>query len=278
MSRRKGFFYRWLTREAVSPDHADYLYGLRKRAISIKFFQILIIVLLFTTWELLSHFGVINTFLVSQPSKILSLLVKMTQNGQLLNHIGVTVTENIIGFISGTLLGTLIAIILWWFEYLYDLLEPYIVILNSIPKVALGPVIIVWMGNGPQAIIVMALLISVIVTIMMMINGFREVEGNLVKLLSTLGASKKQVLFKVILPASIPTIFSALKVSVGLSMVGTIVGEFLVSKAGLGYLIVYGGQVFNLHLVMMSIILLCLIAGLMYYIIVKLEQLVIKWR
>ncbi|MFW6377469.1 MAG: ABC transporter permease, partial [bacterium] len=210
--------------------------------------------------------------------RIWNLFIEMCNDGRLYTHIRVTLVEHLIGFSSGTLLGTLIAIMLWWSDYLFDLLEPYLIILNSIPKVALGPVIIVWLGNGSTAIIVMALLVSIIVTIIMLTGGFREVENNKIKLLHTLGANKKQVLFKVILPASVPNIFSAIKVGVGLSLVGTIVGEFLVSKAGLGYLIVYGGQVFNLHMVMASIIILCIIAGLMYYLIVLLEKMIVKWR
>lgn len=271
-------FYHLLTKNAKTPDHANFLYSLRKRQISIRILQLLILVLIFTVWELLGHFGLINTFLMSQPSKIFNLFIKMCYNGQLFEHIKITIIEDIIGFSTGTILGTFIAIILWWSDYLYRLFEPYLIILNSIPKVALGPVIIVWLGNGPQAIIFMALTVSIVVTIIMLINGFREVEESKIKLLQTLGANKKQILYKVVLPASIPTIFAALKVSVGLALVGTIVGEFLVSRAGLGYLIVYGGQVFNLHLVMMSIIVLSIMAGLMYYLIILLEKIVIKWR
>jgi len=270
--------YKLLTKGAQTEDHAEYLYKLRMRNISIRMLQITILISIFVAWEIMGRQGWINTFLMSQPSKILNLLVKMLENGEIIRHIKITLIEDLIGFCGGSILGIIIAILFWWSNYLFDLLEPYIVILNSIPKVALGPVIIVWMGNGPQSIILMALLISIIVIIMMLINGFHEVEKNKIKLLQTMGASKKQILFKVILPASIPTIFSALKVSVGLSLVGTIVGEFLVSRAGLGYLIVYGGQVFNLHMVMVSIIILSIMAGLMYYIIIIFEKIIVKWR
>lgn len=274
----KKLLFTWFSRGALTEDHAQFLYDLRKRWFSIRVIQVTILIAFFITWELLGYYEYINTFLMSQPSKIWNLFIEMCQSGRLYEHIKITLIENIIGFSSGTILGTIIAILLWWSDYLFNLLEPYLIVLNSIPKVALGPVIIVWMGNGPTAIIVMALAVSIIVTIIMLINGFREVEENKVKLLETLGASKRQVLTKAILPASIPTIFAAVKVSVGLSLVGTIVGEFLVSKAGLGYLIVYGGQVFNLHLVMLSIIVLSIIAGLMYYLIVLLEKMIIKWR
>ena len=273
-----NFIYQWLTQDAETKAHGVFLYNRRKRQISIRLFQVSILVFFFGLWEVAAHMEWINTFLMSQPSQIWHTFTDMVLNGKLFHHLQVTMTEHMIGFVSGTIMGTLIAIALWWSEYLYNLFEPYIVILNSIPKIALGPVIIVWLGNGPQAIIAMSLLISIIVTIMMLINGFQEVEENKVKLLKTLGASKRQILFKVILPASIPTIFSALKVGVGLSLVGTIVGEYLVSKAGLGYLIIYGGQVFNLHLVMMSVLLLSIIAGLLYYLILLLENWIVKWK
>lgn len=162
--------------------------------------------------------------------------------------------------------------LLWWSDFLAEVLDPYLVVLNSLPKIALGPIIIVWFGAGPPAIITMALLISVIVTILGVYTGFAQVDQDKIKLLKTFGATKLQVLQKVILPASIPTVVSALKINVGLSWVGVIVGEFLVSRAGLGYLIVYGGQVFRLDLVMTSVIILGLAAALMYQGVVYLER------
>ncbi|HOL16947.1 MAG TPA: ABC transporter permease subunit, partial [Bacillota bacterium] len=160
-----------------------------------------------------------------------------------------------------------------WSDFLAKVLDPYLVVLNSLPKIALGPIIIVWFGAGATAIIVVALLISVIVTILGVYNGFAQVDPDKVKLLKTFGATRLQVLQKVILPASIPTIIAALKINVGLSWVGVIVGEFLVSRAGLGYLIVYGGQVFRLDLVMTSVIILSIAAALMYQGVVYLEKL-----
>lgn len=274
----KKFLKNILTRDAVSKEHGLYLYNIRKKNIIIKTLQLSFLIITIILWETLAHKEVINSFLMSQPSKIYNMFVEMLISGEIYHHIKITLIENLIGFLSGTLIGMLIAIMLWWSNFLYKLCEPYLIILNSIPKVALGPVLIVWLGNGPISIIMMALLVSVIVTIIMLSNGFHEVENNKVKLLRTLGANKRQILFKVILPASVPIIFSTIKISIGLSLVGTIVGEFLVSKAGLGYLIVYGGQIFNLHMVMLSIIILCIIAGSMYYIIVLLEKFIVHWK
>jgi NitT/TauT family transport system permease protein len=186
--------------------------------------------------------------------------------------------ETVIGFTLGTILGTAIAIVLWWSKFIAKVADPYLVVLNSLPKVALGPIIIVWIGAGTGAIVVMALLVSVIVTVIGVLNGFLDVSPDKIKLLRTFGASKKQILTKVVLPASIPTIISALKINVGMSWVGVIVGEFLVSKAGLGYLAVYGGQVFQLDLVMTSVVILLIAAAIMYQGVAWIEKKYMKWR
>jgi len=158
--------------------------------------------------------------------------VSLYRNGELFHHVIVTCVETVLGFVLGTLIGILIAIILWWSEFLEKVLEPYLVVLNSLPKIALGPIFIVWIGAGPAAIVVIAMTISVVVTILEVLNGFLGVDGDKIKLVKTFGANKVQILTKVVLPSSLPVMVNALKVSVGLSWVGVIVGEFLVSKAG----------------------------------------------
>ena len=201
--------------------------------------------------------------------------MNLSQNG-LLEHIGVTCFETIIGFLSGTILGIIVAIILWWSNFLSKVAEPFLVVLNSLPKVALGPVIIIWVGAGMPAIIVMALSISLIVTILEILNGFLNTDKEKIKMAKTFGANKFQILTKIVIPANISTFINSLKVNIGLSLVGVISGEFLVSKAGLGYLIVYGGQVFKLDLVMASVIILGIVAAVMYKSVVLLEKLITK--
>ena len=201
--------------------------------------------------------------------------MNLSQNG-LLEHIGVTCFETIIGFLSGTILGIIVAIILWWSNFLSKVAEPFLVVLNSLPKVALGPVIIIWVGAGMPAIIVMALSISLIVTILEILNGFLNTDKEKIKMAKTFGANKFQILTKIVIPANISTFINSLKVNIGLSLVGVISGEFLVSKAGLGYLIVYGGQVFKLDLVMASVIILGIVAAVMYESVVLLEKLITK--
>ena len=174
------------------------------------------------------------------------------------------------------MLGIFIAIILWLSKFLSKVFEPFLVVLNSLPKVALGPIIIIWVGAGTSSIIVMALAISLIVTILEILNGFTNTDKEIIKMAKTFKANRFQILTKIVIPANIPTFINSLKINIGLSLVGVISGEFLVSKAGLGYLIVYGGQVFKLDLVMTSVIILGLMAFLMYQSVVLLEKVILK--
>ncbi|MEG1256165.1 ABC transporter permease [Clostridium sp.] len=255
-----------------SNEHQKYLKQVKKHRRNIIITRILILVSFFILWEVLGNLKVIDPFLTSTPSRMIKSFVKLFNEGSLISHISITCYETIIGFTLGTLLGTLIAIMLWWSDFLCKVLDPYIVVLNALPKVALGPMIIFWAGNGMKAIIIMALLISVISTVISVLSGFREVEEDKIKLLKTFGASKVKILIHLIIPATKPTFISALKISVGLSWVGVIMGEFLVAKEGLGFLIVYGGQVAQLDMVMMSVVILAVIAYIMYELVHYFEK------
>ena len=261
----------------ISNERKSYLKGIKKKKYIVLFFQIFILVVFLAIWELAATNGVVDEFITSKPSRIVDTFMNLTSN-DLLKHIAVTTYETIVGFLLGTILGTIIAIILWWSEYLSKIFEPYLVVLNSLPKVALGPIIIIWVGAGTPAIIVMAIAISLIVTILENLNGFLETDKELIKMAKTFNASKFQILTKIVIPANINTFINSLKVNIGLSLVGVISGEFLVSKAGLGYLIVYGGQVFKLDLVMTSVIILGILAGVMYGVVLLLEKIITKKR
>ena len=259
-------------RQELSPEQLHYLNNQKKHKNKVLLFRFILLIAFIIFWELLTRAHLIDPFIFSSPSRVIRTLLTLHHEGSLYFHIWVTLYQTAVGFFLGTLIGTAIAVLLWWSDFLAEVLDPYLVVLNSLPKIALGPIIIVWFGAGAVAIIVVALLISVIVTILGVYSGFSQVDPDKVKLLKTFGATRLQVLQKVILPASVPTIISALKINVGLSWVGVIVGEFLVSRAGLGYLIIYGGQVFRLDLVMSSVIVLCLAAALMYQGVVYLEK------
>lgn len=255
-----------------SKEHEEYIKRVKKNKNKIIMTRILILIVFFALWEVLGTLKIIDPFLTSTPSRMFKSAVNIYNEGTLLRHIWVTCYETILGFTLGTILGTLMAVILWWSDFLCKVLDPYLVVLNALPKVALGPIIIFWVGNGMKAIIVMALLISIIVTIIGVLAGFKEVDEDKIKLLKTFGASKYQILKHLIIPSTIPTLVSALKINVGLSWVGVIMGEFLVAKEGLGFLIVYGGQVAQLDMVMMSIIVLSIVAYVMYEVVTYFEK------
>lgn len=255
----------------ISEERKKYLKSIKRKKYLILLTQILILIAFLGIWEWMANKNIIDSFITSQPSRIFDTFMNLSSN-DLLKHIGVTVYETIVGFLLGTILGIIIAIILWWSDFLSKVAEPYLVVLNSLPKVALGPIIIIWVGAGTPAIIVMAIAISLIVTILENLNGFMRTDKEVIKMAKTFQASKWQILTKIVIPANLSTFINSLKVNIGLSLVGVISGEFLVSKAGLGYLIVYGGQVFKLDLVMTSVIILGIVAGLMYTAVLLLEK------
>ena len=260
---------------SLSDERKLYLKKLKREKFLVALTQILLLVGLIALWEISANLNIVDSFITSQPSRILNTLINLTSNN-LLHHIGGTTYETVVGFLLGTGLGIIIAIILWWSKFLEKVIEPFLVILNSLPKVALGPIIILWVGAGTPAIIVMAIAISLVVTILEILNGFVRTDKDLIKMAKTFNSSKLQILTKIIIPANIGTFINSLKINIGLSLVGVISGEFLVSKAGLGYLIVYGGQVFKLDLVMTSVIILGILAGIMYGGVILLEKFILK--
>lgn len=261
----------------ISKDRKKYLKKIKLRKLEIFITQISIVVIFIAIWEILARTGKIDSFITSQPSRILKTFLDLSSN-DLLRHLKITCVETIVGFSLGTVMGIIIAIILWWSSFISKVSEPFLVILNALPKVALGPVIIIWVGAGMPAIIVMALAISLIVTILNVLNGLINTDKEKIKMAETFNANKLQILTKIVMPANISTLFNTLKVNIGLSLVGVISGEFLVSKGGIGYLIVYGGQVFKLDLVMTSVIILAIVAAVMYESIEILEKIVIKQK
>lgn len=256
--------------------HKNYLHSLKVEQRWVRFYQAVIFIVFFSSWELASGKRWIDPLIFSSPSKIWKLLLDKIQDGSLLANLGVTLTETIFGFILGTLLGTILAAILWWSPMISKILDPYLVVLNAMPKVALGPVLIVALSPGYPSVIAMGAIISVIITTIVVYTSFKEVDPNYLKVLQTFGASRFQCFKEAILPASFPTIISTLKVNVGLSWVGVIVGEFLVSSRGLGYMIIYGFQVFNFTLVFLSLLVIAVIATIMYQLVELLEKKLIK--
>lgn len=244
----------------------------------ILLYQILILVVFIFAWEFLADKKVIDTFLFSKPSAIYELFLQYAVNGQLFKHIWVSVYETVVGLAIGTVLGIIVAIMLWWSEKLSKILDPFLVVLNALPKTALAPIIIVWVGAGVEGIIVTAVAISIVVTILSAYNYFINVEEEKVKMLKSFGANKFQILTKLILPANTANLINLTKINIGMAWVGVIVGEFLVSRYGIGYLIVYGSQVFKLDLVMMGVIVLAVCAWAMYAVVSVIEKIYLRRR
>ena len=268
-----------MTKEkSFSKEHLLYIKKQKKDNAFILIMRFAILFLLLILWELCASIGLIDAFITSSPSRIIITIGSLFSENNLLFHMAITLYETILGFLIAVVLGYVIALLLWWSEKLRRILEPYIVVLNSLPKIALGPIIIVWCGSGSKAIIFMAVLIGIIVAIITMLNGFLSTDKNKILLLKSMGANKLQILTKLVIPGSLPTFISMLKISVGMAWVGSIMGEYLVSRAGLGYLIVYGGQVFKLDLVMSATVILCVLATLMYLLVAFLEKKLIKYK
>ena len=257
-------------RSAKTPREL-YLAKRRNYKISVILWRIGLFAAIIGLWELITAIGWMDSFITSSPSRIIKTMCEIAP-AEIFKHIGFTLAECIIGFIAASGLGIVIAILLWRFARLRHILDPYIVVLNALPKIALGPIIIIWVGAGIQAIIVMTILICIIVTVISVLNGFMSVDEGKVFLLKSMGASQFQILTKLILPANVPSLVNMLKINVGLAWVGTIMGEYLVSTAGLGYMIIYGSQVFKMDIVMTSTVILCMLAAAMYLSVAAVEK------
>lgn len=255
-----------------SKSHKLYVKRLKKDQFVVIFFRIFVLIAFIGLWEILTYYKVLDPFFVSSPSLILKQIISLAKGGTLFTHIWVTLYETLLGFGIATVLGYLIAVVLWWNEKIRRIFEPYIVVLNSLPKIALGPIIILWFGAKTESIVIMCILICIVITTMSMLSAFIRTEEGKILLLKSMHANKFQILYKLILPNSMSEFISVLKINVGMSWVGSIMGEYLTSKAGLGYLIVYGGQVFKIDLVMASTIILCIIAYVMYEIVALIEK------
>lgn len=238
----------------------------------ITFLRFALLFLLLFLWELAGRLEYIDTFFFSSPSLIVNYLIEMILDGSFLSHTGITVIETLVSFLLITFISMLFATLLWYSKTLSEILEPYLVVLNSLPKSALAPLFIVWLGTGINTIIVAGISVAVFGSIISLFAGFKQVDSEKLKLIYTLGGNRITAFQKVVLPSSIPIILSNMKVNIGLALVGVIIGEFLAARKGLGYLIIYGSQVFQLNMVLTAIIILCVIAMLLYQALQWLEH------
>ena len=262
--------------ESYSREHVLFLKKRKQNIVLVWVLRVGILALLLGLWELVTALGWVDPFIMSSPSRIAATIASLYADGSLFYHIGVTLWETLAGFAIAVVLGFAIALLLWWSDTVRKVLEPYIVVINALPKIALGPLIIVWFGTGSEAIVFMTVLVGIIVAIMHVLSAFIGTDPNKILLMRSMGASKWQILWKLVLPSSYPSVISMLKINVGMAWIGSIMGEYIVSRAGLGYLIVYGGQVFKLDLVMSATFILCVLAAGMYFLVVLLEKVLVK--
>lgn len=249
---------------SVSSEQYAYIKSHHKYHRSVSISRWIILICFLILWEISTCNSWIDGFFFSSPSRIVICLFQLLYKKELFSHCFTTLTETIISFLLVTILSILVATILWYSKKLAEIVEPFLVILNSLPKSALAPLFIVWLGTGPLTIIIAGISVALFGSIISIYTGFKEIDEEKIKLIYTLRGHKKDVLTKVILPGSIPILFSTMKVNIGLALVGVIIGEFLSARKGLGYLIIYGSQVFQLDLVISSILILCLFAMLLY--------------
>ena len=254
-----------------SKEHIIFLKKEKKKKFFIKFFQIIILLFFLIVWQSLANYKIINTFLFSSPHNIIKTIVKLSKNN-LFNHMWITFYETLISFMIASFIGLLIATILWFNKTIAEIIDPYLTILNSLPKVALGPLIIIWFGADIKSIIVMSLMISLITSIINIYNSFLLTDESYITLMKSLKSSKYQIYYKLILPANKKNIFNTFKLNISMSLIGVIMGELLVSKEGLGYLIMYGSQVFNIDLVITSVFILGIFSYIIYLSILKIEK------
>ena len=266
---------------APSPEYRAWLARERRGRLTIRGAQLALLLIFLVLWEVLPRALIVNPLFTSYPSALwptfLELVKTTPQQPGILIHTWATVAATVVGFTAAMIIGTAVAAALWWWHDLYKVLDPYLVVANAMPKTAFVPIFYIWLG-ATMSIYGMSLAISLFVTILMIYNGFQGTDPNKVKLAQTFGASKAQILTKVVLPGSVPTLIAALKVNVGLSLVGVVVGEFQSANLGLGYLIQYGGQIFKLNIVMTAITILAIVSSAMYLAISGLEAVVMRKR
>lgn len=248
----------------MSLEQKNYVKKYKRKKVIVFSIQVLLVLIFLGLWEYLSDRKIINAFIFSAPSKIVKVIMELYVKDNLFQHIWVTLKEVLISFGLGFVLSMILAIIFYSFDMVYKIFDPFITMLNSLPKVAIGPLILIWCGANIKSVIIMALLINLIVSVITIYTGFRKVSSNHLLLFKSFGASKIKTLWHLVIPSSINSIISSLKLNISMSFIGVIMGEFLVSKEGVGYLIIYGTQVFNLDLVLAGVLILVVLSYVLY--------------
>lgn len=265
-----------MNHEIISAAQLQFIDNQKKKKKWIHIIRIVILVVFFAQWEITARTGLVDSFLFSSPSKVVKTVMDLSQGGAIWYHTGITLLETLTSFLFVCVLTIGIGVLLWYSEKASKVLEPYMVVLNSIPKSALAPLFIVWFGANKKTIIITGVTLAIFGSVLSIYTSFMNIEEDKYKLVYTLGGTRIQVLTKIILPSTIPMMINLMKVNIGLCLVGVIIGEFMAAKSGLGYLIIYGSQTFKMSWVISSIMILCVIAILFYQGIGLLEKRILK--
>ncbi|MEX2281783.1 MAG: ABC transporter permease [Gemmatimonadota bacterium] len=240
--------------------------------------QIGLVILAVAVWELLVRLGFARELLVGQPARILHFLISMWKDGSLIRHSWVTTAETIVGSLGGFILGAVCGLLVWWSKTVERVIDPIVVALNSLPKIALTPIFLLWFGVGFSMKVALTLSTVFLVTFITAVAALAATDKELLQLTAALGGSRWQIFRNVVVPSSLPWLISAMKLNIGFGLTGAVVGEFVAANEGIGYLLLYGAQVYEMSLVWAGIFVLLVVAMLMYVSIVLLERWLLPWR
>ena len=240
--------------------------------------QALAVISFFALWEIGVRMGWISAFLVGSPVGILAVAAKMIASGELLSDTWFTLFEAILGFVIGTIAGSLLGLALWYSVFVARLVEPFIVAINSVPKIALAPIVVLWFGTGLVSKVALSVSLTAIVALIAAYQAAKDADVDLQSLLISMGADKHQVFFKAVVPSTLPSIIATFRINIGFGLVGAVVGEFISSQAGLGHMIYTASSFYDLNTVWAGLFTLMIIGFLLYHVIDLIERKSLPWK
>ena len=238
--------------------------------------QVGILIGVLSMWEIGARTGWIDAFFWSYPSAIAQTMAIFFATGDAWTDISFTFRSTIFGFLLGTTTGSLLGLSFWWSRNYATIVQPYVICLESIPKLALAPLIILVFGIGLVSKVAVATALTLVVSTLTAYAGVKALDPDGEKLFYSLGATRMQVFRKLVVPFCLPWIISVLRVNIGLALTGAIVGEFIASQHGLGRAILYAGQTYDIALVWVAVLVLSTLAMVMYATVSWLEGMLRK--
>ena len=240
--------------------------------------QVAAVIAFFAVWEIGVRAGWISAFLVGSPAGIFSDGYKMILSGDLISDTWYTLFEAILGFIIGTIAGSLLGLALWYSVFVARLVEPFIVAINSVPKIALAPIVVLWFGTGLVSKVALSVSLTAIVALIAAYQAAKDADVDLQSLLISMGADKHQVFFKAVVPSTLPSIIATFRINIGFGLVGAVVGEFISSQRGLGHLIYTASSLYDLNTVWVGLFTLMVMGFVLYYVIDMIERVSLPWK